>query len=86
MVVQYTMPLPSWFWAHFVMNFLRADGLSSIESNRMLGRSKPVPIMMGCSRPRSWAISGTCRFVAVAVNAATTGREGRPAMNSPIRM
>lgn len=24
------MPLPSWVLAHFVMNFLRADGLSSI--------------------------------------------------------
>ena len=54
--------------------------------NRMLGRSKPVPIMTGRSSPRSRAISGTCRFVAVAVNAATTGRVGSCAMNSPMRM
>ncbi len=79
------MPLPSCASAQSRMNRLRAAGLSLTASKRMLGRSKPVPTRTGRSSPRFPAISGTCPRVAVAVNAATTGRAGSDAMNEPMR-
>ena len=55
-----------------------------ITSKYRLSRSKPVTVICGLLRPSMDTMSRRTRSVAVAVNAATMGREGRPAMNSPM--
>ena len=55
-----------------------------MTSKYRFGRSKPVTVMDGVCRPRIETMSRRTRSVAVAVNAATVGRVGSPAMNSPM--
>ena len=55
-----------------------------MTSKYKFGRSNPVTLTTGSRNPNSATISRRTRSVAVAVNAATVGRCGNEAMNSPI--
>ena len=55
-----------------------------MTSKYRFGRSNPVTVTNGSRRPSSVTMSRRTRSVAVAVKAATAGRCGRDAMNSPM--